>query len=249
MADERKVRPATATGMPPADPGGRMPAARDQADAVAAFLHRANALRTTAQGTAGGRLIFALDATMSRQPTWDLATHLQGEMFDAAAAVGGLAVQLVYFRGRGETRASKWTQDAARLEAMMRRIRCEGGLTQIARVLGHAVGEARAQPVAALVLVGDSMEEDFAVLARKAGELRLLGVRVFAFHEGTDPAAGEAFREIARITGGAYLPFRAGASQALRALLGAVAAYAAGGLAALEARSDDASRRLLADLR
>lgn len=218
-------------------------------DAVSAFLDRARALRVAEGAEATGRLIFALDATMSRQPTWDLATHLQGELFDAAAAAGGLAVQLVYFRGRNETRASKWTGEPARLEAMMRRIRCAGGLTQIARVLGHAVGEARAQPVAALVLVGDSMEEDFAVLARKAGELRLLGVRVFAFHEGTDPAAGEAFREIARITGGAYLPFRAGASQALRALLGAVAAYAAGGLSALEARSDDASRRLLADLR
>jgi hypothetical protein len=219
------------------------------ADAVAAFLDRARALRVSGEGAGGGRLIFGLDATMSRQPTWDLAASLQGDMFDAAAAVGGLEAQLVYFRGRGETKASAWTRDAARLAAMMRRIRCEGGLTQIGRVLGHAAGEARARPVAALVLVGDSMEEDFATLAERAGELRLLGVKAFCFHEGADAAAGEAFREIARITGGAYAPFNAGAAAELRALLGAAAAYAAGGLKALEARGDGAALRMLADLR
>jgi hypothetical protein len=228
---------------------GVRPTATAGADAVAAFLDRARALRAAEGGTAGGRLIFALDATMSRQPTWDLATQLQGEMFDAAAAAGGLSVQLVYFRGRDETKASRWTREAARLEAMMRRIRCEGGLTQIARVLGHAAAEARAQPVAALVLVGDSMEEHLPALMQKAGELRLLGVKVFAFHEGSDPVAGEAFREIARLTGGAYAPFNAGAASELRALLGAVAAYAAGGLKALEARPDRAPPLLLGDLR
>ena len=56
---------------------------------------------------AAGRLIFALDATMSRQPTWDIACKLQGEMFETARALGGLDVQLVYFRGFGECRASR----------------------------------------------------------------------------------------------------------------------------------------------
>ena len=68
-----------------------------------AFFSRVDPLR--------GRLIFAIDATASRQPTWDLALGLQADMFRAVKEVGGLDVQLVYFRGFGETRASKWVSD------------------------------------------------------------------------------------------------------------------------------------------
>ena len=103
--------------------------------------------------------------------------------------------------------------------------------------------------MAALVYVGDCMEEDADALCVKAGELALLGVRAFLFHEGREPVAGATFREIARITGGVYLPFDAGAAAQLKALLAAVGAYAAGGRRALERSGDAAARRLLADLR
>jgi len=201
---------------------------------IEAFLRAAE----EAPRPGAGRLIFALDAPMSRQPTWDLACGLQGAMFDAAAGVGGLSVQLVYFRGMGECAASKWVGAARRLGAMMARIDCR-----------HARRAAEAAPVAALVYVGDAMEEDADALCAKAGELALLGTRAFMFHEGGDPAAGRVFREIARITGGVCLPFDARAAAELRALLAAIAAWAAGGRRALEARGDRASARLLADLR
>ena len=136
-------------------------------------------------------------------------------MFDAAASVGGLTVQLVYFRGLSETRASRWVADARALGAMMERIDCRGGHTQIAKVLTHTRREAAARPVAALVYVGDCMEEQVDDLCAKAGELALLGVKAFMFHEGADPAAARAFREIARLTGGVYLPFDAAASAEL----------------------------------
>jgi hypothetical protein len=42
------------------------------------------------------RLIFALDATASREPTWDSACRIQGEIFEATAAIGGLDLQLAY---------------------------------------------------------------------------------------------------------------------------------------------------------
>src|SRR6188768_3399767 len=77
---------------------------------VDAFLAQARKIAPPSE--ARGRLIFALDATMSRQPTWDLACSIQGEMFEAAASIGGLAVQLVYFRGLSESRASPFVTNA-----------------------------------------------------------------------------------------------------------------------------------------
>lgn len=215
---------------------------------IDAFLREAGALAAPSLA-ARGRLIFALDATMSRQATWDVACSLQGEMFGAAAAVGGLSVQLVYFRGMGETKASRWMADARSLGAVMARIDCRGGRTQIGKVLTHARRAATERPVAALVYVGDCMEEDADDLCARAGELALLGLRAFMFHEGRDPLAAATFREIARLTGGVYLPFGAGAAAELKALLAAVATYAAGGRQALERAGDAAARRLLADLR
>jgi hypothetical protein len=101
-------------------------------------------------------------------------------------------------------------------------------------VLHHAMKETKRQPVDALVFVGDCMEEDVDKLCHQAGELGLLGVRAFMFHEGGEPVARRAFEQIAQLTGGAYCPFDAGSAQQLKELLSAVAVYAAGGRRALE---------------
>jgi hypothetical protein len=72
-------------------------APRSSGAEVADFLARVNTIPPV--GSSGrGRLIFAMDATMSRQPTWDLALGLQADMFHAVKEVGSLDVQLVYFR-------------------------------------------------------------------------------------------------------------------------------------------------------
>ena len=224
---------------------GPVPATSSKAE-LSAFL---TATRRVAPSGGGGRLIFALDATMSRQPTWDLACHLQAGLFEAASDIGGLAVKLVYFRGHNEARASRWVADAATLTGVMQGISCHGGLTQIGKVLDHAEREAAKAPVAALVYVGDAMEESIDTLCDKAGRLALRGTRAFMFLEGRDPAAERAYREIARITGGVFLPFDPRAAAELRALLSAIGAFAAGGRAALEASGTAAARQLLADLR
>ena len=202
-------------------------------------------------GSGRGRLIFALDATMSRQPTWDLAQTLQAKMFEAAASLGGLDVQLVYFRDLNECRASNFVTGGQGLKELMSRIGVRGGSTQIRRVLAHARNEARSAKVGALVFIGDAMEENPDTLASLAGELALLGVKAFMFQEGRDPVARRTFSEIARLTGGAYGAFDAGASTRLAALLRAAAAYAAGGHAALalEAEGDPAARLLLEQMR
>lgn len=213
---------------------GQLPADPKSA-AVDAFLRQVRAMPAVRPASGRGRLIFALDATASREASWDRACRLQGEMFEAAAGLGGLDVQLVFYRGFDECKASRWLGAAADLHRAMRGVSCVGGETQIARVLAHALKEARSHKVNALVFVGDAMEEKVDELGRLAGELGLLGVPVFVFHEGGDAVAGLAFRQIAKLSGGAYCAFDAASAEQLRQLLGAVAAYAAGGRTALAA--------------
>jgi hypothetical protein len=197
-------------------------------------------------------MIFALDATMSRQPLWDTACQLQADMFREAAAIGGLDVQLVYYRGLAECRASRWVSDAAQLGGLMERIDCRGGHTQIGKILTHTMRESGQQKVQALVFVGDAMEEPIDDLCAAAGKLGLLGVPAFVFQEGHDPIAEQAFREIARLSRGAYGRFDAGAAHQLAELLRAAAAYAAGGMKALEdlkARRNAGAVKLLEQMR
>ncbi|MGB8397452.1 VWA domain-containing protein [Bradyrhizobium sp.] len=212
---------------------GSVPQADTSAsDDIAAFVARARAMSPHRTG-ARGRLVFALDATMSRQPTWDMACALQADMFREAASLGSLDIRLVYYRGFNECRATGWISDSAQLAKLMSKIDCQGGSTQIGKVLSETRREAVASGVRAMVFVGDAMEEQVDDLCARAGELGLLKVPVFMFQEGSDAAAEQAFREIARLTGGAWCRFDPGAAAQLRELLRAAAAYAAGGREAL----------------
>jgi hypothetical protein len=245
MADRDKTAPAPRETQSEAAPHS----SRAEIDA---FIHRARTLAPPVAAGQRGRLIFALDATMSRQPTWDTACKLQGEMFREAAAVGGLDVQLAYFRGLAECRVSRWVSDGAGLGELMTRITCQGGHTQIRKILNHARAECQRAKVQALVYVGDAMEEKIDDLAAGAGELGLLGVPAFVFQEGHDPIAEQAFREIARLTRGAYCRFDLSAAHELAELLRAAAVYAAGGvkaLADLSAKHSGGAHKLLTQMR
>jgi hypothetical protein len=227
------------------------PSAPSREAEVADFVARMKSVAPTV-AAGRGRLVFAMDATMSRRPTWDLALSLQADMFQAVEEVGSLDVQLVYFRGHDECRASKWVSEPAALARLMTRVSCHGGLTQIGRVLAHARAECLETKVNALVYVGDCMEENVDALCAKAGELAVLGCPVFMFQEGHDARASEAFAEIARLTRGAHCRFDAGSARQLRDLLAAVAVYAAGGRKALEAltqRGQGGARLLIEQMR
>jgi hypothetical protein len=202
---------------------------------VEAFLARVNPVR--------GRLVFALDATASRQPTWDTAAKLQAEMFNAAA---GLDVQLVYFRGWNECVASRWLTDAKSLADIMSTITCRGGPTQIGRVLTHVRKEHQRRKVDALVLISDAFEE---IPADAFAEARDLGVPAFMFQEGDNDHVAGVYAEIAKITGGASCRFDSGSAQRLADLLKAVAAFAAGGVKALADQNSEAARLLLTQVR
>lgn len=215
------------------DDGKALPTERRSPE-IADFLDKLKAAPVQAGG-GRGRLIFALDATASREPTWDRACHIQGEMFEATAGLGGLEIQLVFYRGFAECKASHWMTNAAELHRVMRGVSCVGGETQIERVLSHALRETGRHRVNALVFVGDAMEEKVDRLCRLAGELGLLGVPIFIFHEGHDPAAAAAFKQMANLSRGAYLSFDQASAGRLKELLAAVAVYAAGGYRALAA--------------
>jgi hypothetical protein len=214
------------------DDKSQLPAAVKNAD-VEAFLRKVAAMPTARPASGRGKLIFAMDATASREPSWDRACKIQGEMFEATAGLGGLDVQLVFYRGFNECKASKWLSTGAALHAAMRAVFCAGGETQIARILRHTLKEAEAQKIGALVFVGDAMEEKLDELCGLAGQLGLCGVPAFVFHQGDDASAARAFKDIARLSHGAYCRFDANSAAELKALLGAVAAYAAGGHRAL----------------
>lgn len=217
--------------------------------AVAAFLDKLNTMPAVRPASGQrGRLIFAIDATASRQPTWDRACHLQAEMFQATRDLGGLAVSLAYFRGYQEFAATPFLTDTADLARRMAGVSCLGGQTQVGRTLKHALAETARERVHALVLVGDAFEEDVDPACHTAGQLGLRGTPVFCFQEGGHPVAATAFRQIAQLSGGAWAPFDSGSAGALRDLLRAVAVYAAGGAAALRRLPGSAARSIAGQL-
>ncbi len=210
-----------------------LPSERTAGDPVQQFLNQVARTPPPQAGEGRGRLIFSMDATASREPTWDQACQVQGQMFLETAALGGLDVQLNYYRGFNECKASRWVDNPSDLVRLMTGVFCLAGKTKLRRVLQHAVNETGKKRVNALVFVGDAFEEDLDEVGEIAGQLGMLGVRTFLFQEGHKPEAERAFRHIAALTKGAHCRFDANSPDQLRELLGAVAAYAAGGRRAL----------------
>lgn len=207
---------------------------RSSATEIDAFLSKVAATAVPRPSGRKGRLIFALDATASRKPTWDRACHIQGEMFAQTTALGGLDIQLCYYRGYEEFNASAWWSDTNSLLTSMTGVYCLGGRTQIQKVLDHSLQETMENKVDALVFIGDCMEEDSDKLCDLAAKLGLHGVPIFLFQEGFEPGAERTFKHLAHLSKGAYCHFDSGSAQQLKDLLGAVAVYAAGGRRALE---------------
>lgn len=210
--------------------------ARSQVDA---FLQKVEETRAVTVPSAGGRLIFGLDATLSRQPTWDQAVSIQSQMFDAATHLGELEMQIAFYRGLGEFRKSKWSRDGSDLAQRMSRVTCMGGLTQIARLLRHGLKTARQENLDALVFVGDAMEENPDELCGLAGQFNMFSCPLFIFQEGADPKVRVVFENMARLSGGAYATFEEGSADKLKSLLKAVAVYATGGNSALKQLADE----------
>ncbi len=223
------------------------PAERSSSSDIARFLRRSTDISTFVDRQA--RLIFAIDATASRQATWDTACHLQAEMFKATSDIASLAIQLCYYRGINDFSASPWLGDSSELSRTMSRVYCEGGHTQISRLLRHALAEHRKSPVKALVFIGDAVEESPDKLCQLAGECALVGLPLFLFQEGHSQGVKDTFSRMASLSKGAYAHFDQSSAATLAALLGAVASFAAGGHKALEKINNDGAKLLLHQLK
>ncbi len=222
------------------------PARRSTSGDIAQFLQKSRDITEYVERQP--RLIFAVDATASRQPTWDRASHLQQSMFRASGKINSLAVQLCYYRGFGELQASRWLTDSNALARLMGTVQCEGGHTQIARLLRHALQEHKRKPVQAVAFIGDALEENPDTLCELAGQCGLLKLPLFLFQEGHEAAVEHCLQSMARLSGGAYGRFDAHSAELLAGLLGAVASYARGGRTALETLEGDSAKLLLRQL-
>lgn len=201
------------------------------------------------QPISDNRLIFALDATASREMTWDLASSLHAELFNAAKSAN-LAVQLVHFGGFNQFQASSWNSSPEQLLRHMQQVRCLGGMTQIRRVLSHILNESSGdQTVKAAVYIGDMCEEPMAEIVNTAGQLGLRQVPVFVFQEGNERYAREVFRSIAERSGGAHMPFESGSAAQLRELLKAAVVYATEGLDAVRRLGTPMTKKLLTQIK
>ncbi len=230
----------------------KLPNKRSNSTEISRFLKNAASLpqrRTHAASHGAGRLIFALDATASRQPSWDRACQLQGEMFVAADALGGLQLQLCYYYGFHEFHHSPWLNNSHSLLQAMHAVQCLGGYTQLERVLDHSLAEHARNPVQAVIIISDAAEESTDKLCAKAGKLGLLGVPLFMFQEGSDYAVRQCFQQMALVSKGAYATFDEHSASELADLLGAVATFASGGYEALQQLQSHAAQQLLLQLK
>lgn len=223
------------------------PSKNQEAGDVARFLQKQRAIRQFVDRSP--RLMFAIDATASRQPTWDMACHLQGEMFNATAPISALSVQLCFYRGFRDFQASGWLSDTATLHGLMTRVRCEAGQTQLQRVLRHGLDEHSRVPVRALVFIGDAIEEPVGSLLDLAGQCGLRKLPLFLFQEGANATVRQTLKQMASLSGGAHCSFDHSSAQTLQELLGAVARFAAGGRRALQDDRSGGARLLLSQMK
>jgi len=210
------------------------------------FLAQVKKTPSRIQRESVGRLVFGMDATASREKTWDNACQIQSKMFRATDDIGAINVQLCYYRGFNEFQCSGWSSSGEELIKEMTNVSCLGGHTQIAKIFKHALEEHRTQKIRALVFVGDALEENADELCYLAGKFGVFNIPIFMFQEGNSNAVMSTFKQVALLSGGAYAPFNSGSVKELQDLLSSVAVFVAGGHKALEKfEKSDRGREIL----
>jgi len=196
------------------------------------------------------RLVFAVDATESREATWRAAKQLTDVLL--AALPGELDVALAVHGGNRLHTFTKFTSDAGALRNRAASVRCEMGYTRLLDILARVL---ETEGVSVVCYVGDAYEESARRGYKLAESLKARGIRLIVLFDGAgwsdlDSHAAKVLAEMARRTGGALLPFDITALPKLRDLLEAVAVLAVGDVPLLTARQDamPAARLLLQHL-
>jgi hypothetical protein len=173
------------------------------------------------------RLVFAVDATASREPAWEAARQVTDALVKALP--GALDVALAVHGGSRVHTFTGFTADAAALRDRAAGVTCQAGLTRLLPILSASLKQSS---VRVIVYIGDVFEESLTHGRRLADSLGAQGTKLIVLHDTADASArrdAEVFWDLAKRTGGCVLPFDAGAPGRLRNILSAVAVYAVGG--------------------
>jgi len=181
-----------------------------------------------------GKLLFAIDATASREPAWEAAKQLTDSFFDAVP--GMIDIGLAAYGGNRVHTFTPYVADARRLRRLASGISCRAGYTQLLPILRRVV---ETGDVGVVLYITDAFEEDATTAARLAEMLKAKGTRVIVLFDGwSDSEARAVFEDLAARTGGAVLPFEASAIERLKGLIAAAAVLAVGGEVLLAAKSN-----------
>jgi hypothetical protein len=183
------------------------------------------------------RLVFAVDATASREPAWAAARQVTDALVKALP--GQLDVALAVHGGSRVHTFTPFTSNAATLRDRAAGVACQAGMTRLLPILSTSL---KHPAVRVVIYIGDVFEESVIQGRRLADNMGQRGTKLIVLHDTADPAArldAEVFWDLAKRTGGCVLPFNASASGRLRELLSAVAVYAVGGETLLQERARD----------
>ena len=173
------------------------------------------------------RLVFAVDATASREPAWAAARQVTDALVKALP--GELDVALAVHGGSRVHTFTAFTNDPATLRDRTAGVTCEAGLTRLLPILSASLKQ---PSVRVIVYIGDVFEENVTQGRGLADSLGQRGAKLIVLHDTADPSArrdAELFWDLAKRTGGCVLPFDVNAPGRLRDILSAVAVYAVGG--------------------
>ena len=189
------------------------------------------------------RLVFAFDATASREPAWDEARQITDRLF--CSLPGGLDIALAVHGGNTVHTFTPFSSDARSFRDQAAGISCIAGMTRLCTILRRTID---AGGVKVLLYIGDTYEEDSAEAFALADRCKLHGIRVLILADRADAHALEVFHGIAARTDGAVLDFRAVPLKDMGDVLEAVAALAAGGRKLLEGKGTKGAQLLLSHL-